>query len=512
MASRNQLQVNQTLNVLLGQVADLQQSAIQNPATANLDMGGFDITNADEITCSTLNYTTLNPPISGGSQTLAQTLALGNSAGIYDVDMSGNDILNTASVQNTSNLQLISTAGSVQVFNNTTPLLTVTDGVTINTISQNGYTTRNTSANSTHYLTFVDVTTTGVGPIQKTNGISCNPNTNILTATTFSGNLSGTASNSTAIDLTNDNSSGSFFIPFSKTSLSTNNVLYFNGISNTLTYNPSSGDLQTTTFSGSLNGNANTASTASACSGNSLTATTATTTVGVNLTSDNTAGTYYLPFSKTVTATDNVLYIDNVTGPLSYNASTSTLSATNFSGLASSSSNILITSDNTVGTYYIPFAKTTGTGQKPLFIDDTVGTPLNYNPSTGVMNVAGVIGTIQLPSTVTLGTFTSGTTLNINMGSFRSFNNFNISFSGTTNTVSVFAFTGAVVNGIYYCAIYNGGTGDLTINSSGFASNYKTTYAAPIIVPTLGRAVMMVNYLSYTVGGNIYVVSVDLVA
>jgi hypothetical protein len=506
------LMMNQTLNVLLGQVADIQQSAVQNPATANLDMNNFDITNADEITCSTLNYTTLNPPVIGGSQTLAQTLALGNSAGIYDVDMSNNDILNTASVQNTSNLQLISTAGAVQVFNNTTPLLTVTDGITINTISQNGYTTRHTNGNTTHYLTFVDTSTTGVGPIQKTNGISCNPHTNILTATSFSGNLSGTASNSTAIDLTNDNSSGSFFIPFSKTSLTNNNVLYFNGLSNTLTYNPSSGDLQTTTFSGSLNGNANTASTAAACSGNSLTATTATTTVGVNLTSDNTAGTYYLPFSKTVTATDNVLYIDNVTGPLSYNASSSTLSATNFSGLASNSSNILITSDNTAGTYYIPFAKTTGTGQKPLFIDDTVGTPLNYNPSTGVMNVPGVIGTIQLPTTITAATFTSGTTLNINMGAFRTFNNFQIGFSGTTNTVSVFSFSGAVANGIYYVAIHNGGSGNLTINATGFAANYLTTYTSPIIVPTLTKAIMMINYITYTTGGAIYVVSVDLVA
>ena len=46
----------------------------------------------------------------------------------------------------------------------------------------------------------------------------------------------------------------------------------------------------------------------------------------VNLTSDNTSGTYYIPFSKTITANTNVLYVDNVTGPLSYNPSTSSLS------------------------------------------------------------------------------------------------------------------------------------------------------------------------------------------
>ena len=38
----------------------------------------------------------------------------------------------------------------------------------------------------------------------------------------------------------------------------------------------------------------------------------------VNLTSDNTSGTYYIPFSKTITANTNLLYVDNVSGPLSY--------------------------------------------------------------------------------------------------------------------------------------------------------------------------------------------------
>lgn len=49
---------------------------------------------------------------------------------------------------------------------------------------------------------------------------------------------------------------------------------------------------------------------------------------------------------------------------------------------ATNTTNVEITSDNTAGTYYIPFAKTSGTGNKPLFIDD-VTTPFSYNPSTG---------------------------------------------------------------------------------------------------------------------------------
>ncbi len=47
---------------------------------------------------------------------------------------------------------------------------------------------------------------------------------------------------------------------------------------------------------------------------------------------DNTAGPYYIPFSLTTNANANKLYIDNVTGPLSYDPSTSTLNCTNLTG------------------------------------------------------------------------------------------------------------------------------------------------------------------------------------
>ena len=48
-------------------------------------------------------------------------------------------------------------------------------------------TTRNSTQNSTHFLNFVDNSATGTGAIQKTAGISCNPSTNTITATTFVG-------------------------------------------------------------------------------------------------------------------------------------------------------------------------------------------------------------------------------------------------------------------------------------------------------------------------------------
>ena len=74
-----------------------------------------------------------------------------------------------------------------------TKTIVLSGGGLVNTINGAGYTTRNTTTNATHYLTFSDASSGGVGSIFKTAGISCNPFTNIITATTFSGILSGNA-------------------------------------------------------------------------------------------------------------------------------------------------------------------------------------------------------------------------------------------------------------------------------------------------------------------------------
>jgi len=66
--------------------------------------------------------------------------------------------------------------------------IVITDGTTTNTINQSGYTTLNTSANSTNYLNFSDSSSTGVGAIQKTAGISCNPSKSQLFASNYLAN------------------------------------------------------------------------------------------------------------------------------------------------------------------------------------------------------------------------------------------------------------------------------------------------------------------------------------
>jgi hypothetical protein len=60
------------------------------------------------------------------------------------------------------------------------PTITLSDTITTNTITQNGYTTNSSVANAIHYLTFSSTSTTDVGPIRKTAGISCNPSIGLI--------------------------------------------------------------------------------------------------------------------------------------------------------------------------------------------------------------------------------------------------------------------------------------------------------------------------------------------
>ena len=84
MSYRSLGQVNQVLNVLLARM----NTTSNNPATSDLNMNGYDITNANTITCDTLNYTTLNPPISPAMENLSQVLVNGNSAGLSSINIS----------------------------------------------------------------------------------------------------------------------------------------------------------------------------------------------------------------------------------------------------------------------------------------------------------------------------------------------------------------------------------------------------------------------------------------
>ena len=178
------------------------------------------------------------------------------------------DIINSANA-GTPNIQQVLDAGAtatsnltlnnngvgnnvINLFPNATtnnPQIILTDGTTTNTIDKNGYTTRNSVQNSTHYINFSDNSATGTGAIQKTTGLSCNPSTNTITATTFIGALTGTSTNSTNSTITDDNTNATFYPVF--VSNNTGNLpLKVDKTTNPLSYNPSTGSLTATTFTG----------------------------------------------------------------------------------------------------------------------------------------------------------------------------------------------------------------------------------------------------------------------
>jgi len=131
---------------------------------------------SDSSTTTSTTWLDIITSANAGDPTLTQVLVAGNTA------------TNSIALNNTgTGTNVISLLPNATANN---PNITLTDGTTTNTIDKNGYTTRNTTANATHYLNFSDNSTTGTGSIQKTAGISCNPSTNTITATTFSGLLS----------------------------------------------------------------------------------------------------------------------------------------------------------------------------------------------------------------------------------------------------------------------------------------------------------------------------------
>jgi len=383
-----------------------------------IDMSGNDILQVDNIDLVTINGSAYPPVVIDPS--LNTVLTAGHTA--------TNSIILDNSGTGTNLISLLPN------FSANNPHITLTDGTTTNTIDKNGYTTRNSVQNSTHFLNFSDASTTGVGSIQKTSGIECNPSTKTITATTFVGDLSGnattatTATNATNVDITNDNTSSTFY-PVFVSDNSGNLPLKVDKTTTPLSYVPSTGTLTTQVFAGALSGGINaslinpaTTTTTYPCiftattggfpltsngltyipntnaltattfvgdlSGNATTATTASGATDITITdSTATAGTFYPTFVNSA-GTNKSVRID--TTGLTYSPSTDTLTTTNFNGTATHATDITITdSTATAGTFYPTFVNTAGT-QKSVRVDTT---GLTYSPSTDTLTTTNFAGT-----------------------------------------------------------------------------------------------------------------------
>ena len=120
----------------------------------------------------------------------------------------------------------------------------------------------NNTNNETTYLTFVDGPT-GAQGIETDTGLIYNPSSGTLTSTKFSGNLTGnvTGTATTATNVTasaNNTNNETTYLTFVDGPTGAQGIETDTG----LIYNPSSGTLTSTKFSGNLTGTATTATTA----------------------------------------------------------------------------------------------------------------------------------------------------------------------------------------------------------------------------------------------------------
>jgi len=387
----------------------------QITAGANLVISGTSGVNYIQFPDGTQQFTAGG---GGGGGTLSSVLATGNTA------------TNLIALNNTGfGTNVISLLPNATTTN---PTIVLTDGTTTNTIDKNGYTTRNTSSSAIHYLNFSDNSTTGTGAIQKTAGIYCQPSTNTVTASTFTGafignvtgSVSGTAGSAGQMTVIQTSSSGTYYPTFVASTGTGTKPFYLNP---SLQYDPSTVNLTASTFTGALAGNATTATRA--------------TTVDIGVYGGS--GTVFCPVFALGGGTGINLYVDSGTAPtLNYNPVAGNLSTTTFTGAlagnADTATSIAIGTDNVSTLVYPTFVKTSGAGNKGLFIDDTT-TTLTYNPST---------------SNLTASTFTGALIGNADTATSTP----NATIASRANTVDITAYTGSSAN-LFPTFVSGSGTG-----------------------------------------------------
>jgi hypothetical protein len=182
------------------------------------------------------------------------------------------------------------------------------------------------NTNETHYPTFTSTHADGNTDLYQDSGFTYNPSSGTLTSTTFSGALSGNASTASQVNVTSrDSADASHYPTFTTTDADGNASLYQDA---GFTYNPSTGTLTSTTFAGALSGNASTAS-------------------QVNVTGrDSTDAVHYPTFTTTHANGNTNLYQDS---GFTYNPSSGTLTSTTFSGALTGNADTATTATNQSG-------------------------------------------------------------------------------------------------------------------------------------------------------------------
>jgi hypothetical protein len=331
----------------------------------------------------------------------------------------------------------------------------------------------NESTNENNLITFIeDASATGNVGLESDGDFHYNPSTGTVTATIFSGSLSGNATTSTTATnanhvsvADNESTNENDLIPFIENASATGNVgLESDG---DFHYNPSTGTVTATIFSGALSGNATTATTATNANHVAVTD------------NESTNENNLIPFIEDASQTGNVGLESD--GDFYYNPSTGRLTATQLAGTLQTAAQTNITSLGTLSGLAITTASTT---DPVLKLTDT--------------GVADYEWTFPDTSTIKLGVSTSSTKeLKLeNAGS----GDFNLSLDGSIyipdgeivgfgdpsnpdlrmyhdSSHSYISHTGT---GNFY--IYGNGTDDLVLRADSGKESIKCIHDAEVII------------------------------
>ena len=398
---------------------------ITTDLTSQIRVSGSGVTLGTPATAYTVVAPTVTPSNTNDTQ-VATTAFVQSAIGAVStptlsaVLTAGNTATNSITLNNsglgTNVINLLPNAGA------TDPQITLTDGTTTNTINKNGYTTRNSVQNITHYLNFSDSSSTGTGAIQKTAGISCNPSTNTITATTLRGAYVATA----PTDL------GGFDVT--------------NGA-----------QITATTFQGALQGNADTATTASKAT-------------------DLAGGVVgNIPYQNTVD--DTVFLINGASGTVLTSGGVGGIPT--WTTPSTTATTVSITDTNTNTTYYPTFVSASGASQ--TLRADIATTALSYNPNSALLTVRNVKPTIITDSLGQGGG--DAQVLTANASNQLVWRTAGSPFYGYGNDGTVY-FDGSLESQAYSFSTYNSGTLTYTLTRDIFA--LTITVNATVSVITAG--------------------------
>jgi hypothetical protein len=248
--------------------------------------------------------------------------------------------------------------------------------------------------NASHFLAF-SLTSTGSGVALSSDAeLTYNPSTNILAATTFSGNLTGTATTAQNVNLAAGANAANHSVVFSLNATGSGVGLSSDA---GLQYNPATNVLTADVFSGNFTGTAATATNFFGTLTGNVTGF-ATTAQNVNVgtsTSFIDDANFYLTFVKAVTgsglalSTDIGLYYNPAYDILrSNNIQCTQISASgSISGTATTSQNVYVVSATTSASHPVLFTPALGTASGAAVSTES---SFVYNPSTDILSVSGL--------------------------------------------------------------------------------------------------------------------------